>query len=132
MQKKPPFDKAPVGKPPFEEMPVGPNGRKKRFAPAGGHGPRGRFMEKPKLKDSKGTILRLLGYLKHVKWHLIIALTALLGSSIAGLSAPKISGNLIDSLLQGDVNALWKCGGLLALAYIVSSAFSWLQQIRLV
>ena len=50
--------------------------RKKRFAPAGGpggpggrgpggpgRGPGGRFMEKPKLKDSKGTILRLLGYI---------------------------------------------------------------------
>ena len=55
---KPPFDKLPVGKPPFdkppfEEAPVGPNGKKKRFAPAGGpgggRGPHGRFMEKPKL-----------------------------------------------------------------------------------
>lgn len=141
---KPPFDKPPVGKPPFdkppfEEAPVGPNGKKKRFAPAGGpggpgggRGPHGRFMEKPKLKDGKGTILRLLSYLKHVKWYLVIALTALLGSSIAGLSAPKISGNLIDSLVQGDVSALWRCGALLAIAYVISSAFSWLQQIMLV
>ena len=59
--------------------------RKKRFAPAAapmggrrGPGPAGRFMEKPKLKDSKGTILRLLGYLKYVKWYLITALSALL------------------------------------------------------
>ena len=83
--------------------------RKKRFAPAsapmggrGGRGPAGRFMEKPKLKDGKGTILRLLGYLKYVKWYLITALSALLFSSVATLSAPKISGNLIDSLIQGD------------------------------
>ncbi len=110
--------------------------KKKRFAPAGGpgggRGPHGRFMEKPKLKDGKGTILRLLGYLKYVKWNLIVALTALLGASIAGLSAPKISGNLIDSLVRGDLSGLWKCGALLAFAYIISSAFSWLQQMMLV
>ena len=110
--------------------------RKKRFAPAGGppgdRGPHGRFMEKPKLKDGKGTILRLLGYLKHVKWQLALALTGLLGASIATLSAPKISGNLIDSLVAGDASGLWRCGGLLAAAYLISTVFSWVQQIMLV
>ena len=112
--------------------------RKKRFAPAaapmGGRGGRGggRFMEKPKLKDGKGTILRLLGYLKYVKWYLITALLALLFSSIATLSAPKISGNLIDSLIDGEYNILWKYGAMLAGVYFVGQAFHWLQQIMLV
>ena len=66
--------------------------RPQRFAPAGGPGrgpgpggPGARFMEKPKLKDGRGTILRLLGYLKHVKWQLTAALSALLISTAATL-----------------------------------------------
>ncbi len=113
--------------------------RKKRFAPAAapmggrrGPGPGGRFMEKPKLKDGKGTILRLLSYLKHVKWHLATALCALLFSSVATLSAPKISGNLIDSLIGGNYSILWKYGVMLAAVYFIGQAFHWLQQIMLV
>ncbi|MBQ3079952.1 MAG: ABC transporter ATP-binding protein [Clostridia bacterium] len=81
-----------------------PAGKKRRFAPAqgsGGHGPRGPrgpMGEKPKLKNTKGTILRLAGYLTAVKLPLILALLALLGSTVATLITPYVSGRLIDVL----------------------------------
>lgn len=118
--------------------------RKKRFAPAGGpsgpgpgpggpgRGPHGRGMEKTKLKNGKGTIIRLLSYLKHVKWQLIFSLIALLFSSVASLSAPRISGNLIDALVAKDLNALWQLGAFLLAAYLISTVFSWIQQMLLV
>ncbi len=69
--------------------------------PQGGHGPRGGGrgkMEKAKVKNAKGTILRLLKYLSQVKVPLILALLALLGSTIASLVSPLVSGQLIDIL----------------------------------
>ncbi len=76
--------------------------RKRRFNAAQGgmgHGPRGAMtMEKPKIKDAKGTVLRLLKYLSKVKIPLIGALLALLGSTIATLITPRVSGWLIDTL----------------------------------
>ena len=55
---------------------MGPGGRGPgrgpgRGGPGGPHG--ARFGEKVKLKNAKGTIFRLLGYLRHVKVALILA-----------------------------------------------------------
>ncbi len=77
--------------------------KKHRFAPApgfhgNGRGPHGMRGEKPKLKNAKGTILRLLRYLTAVRLPLIGALIALLGSTVATLITPYISGRLIDVL----------------------------------
>lgn len=81
--------------------------KKRRFAPAQGgfpgRGP-GRGMigkEKPKIKNAKGTIARLLKYLLGVKWELIFALVALLLATATSLITPTISGNIIDILKQG-------------------------------
>jgi len=63
----------------------------------GGRGARGR-MEKPKVKNAKGTIIRLFKYLSAVKVPLILALVALMGSTIASLVTPMVSGRLIDTL----------------------------------
>ena len=83
------------------------DGKKRRFAPAEGNsfgrgpGPRGSGKPKPKVKDAKGTILRLFKYLAGVKWELIFALLALVLSTITGLITPKISGNIINILNEG-------------------------------
>ena len=69
-----------------------------------GPGP-GMPMEKVKLKNTKGTVIRLLSYLKNVKYELIIAMLALIGSTVATLITPKISGDLIDVLATyGGIN----------------------------
>lgn len=62
--------------------------------PRGGHG----RMEKPKVKNAKGTIVRLFKYLSAVKVPLILALLALMGSTVASLVTPMVSGRLIDTL----------------------------------
>ena len=86
---------------------LSPDGKKRRFAPAqggggrGGHGggPRGPMRgEKVKVKDARGTIRRLIGYLAAVKFPLIGALLALIGSTVAALISPRVSGRLIDAL----------------------------------
>jgi ATP-binding cassette subfamily B multidrug efflux pump len=100
-----------------------------------GHGPghgSGMPGQKVKLKDGKKTFLRLLGYLKHVKLYLIGAMAALLLSSVASLAAPRVSGQLVDALIAKDGDMLLKMVAFMALLYIVSSLFSWLQQIWLV
>lgn len=90
--------------------------RKHRYAAAqasgGGHGPGGRrFGEKVKLKNTKGTIVRMLGYLKHVKLALTLAIVFLLLSTIAMLISPKISGDIVDVLANG-VSVLIKQGSI--------------------
>ncbi len=111
------------------------NGRKKRFAPAAsqmGHGPgRGRFMEKPKVKNARGTLLRLLSYLKYVRVPLIIALTALLLSSIANLTAPRVAGRIIDAIVERNIPALRDNALILLGIYLVSMAFSAAQALTL-
>ena len=67
----------------------------------GGHGPRGprgRGMGAPKLKNTKGTVIRLLGYLKYVKFEMIGALCALIFSTACTLITPVVSGQMIDLL----------------------------------
>ncbi|MBQ5771807.1 MAG: hypothetical protein IIW08_11615, partial [Clostridia bacterium] len=71
-----------------------PGGRGPGHGPGG---PRGK-MEKPKVKNAKGTIIRLFRYLSAVKLPLILALLALLGSTVASLVTPMVSGRIIDTL----------------------------------
>ena len=77
------------------EMPMrgGPGG-------PGPRGPRGRGMGAPKLKNTKGTILRLLGYVRYVKFEMMGAIAALILSTACTLITPAVSGQLIDLLSQ--------------------------------
>jgi len=85
----------------FGAAKMGPGGRGPGGGPRHGRGP----MEKVKLKNAKGTIVRLLGYLRHVWVELVIAALALIISTVATLVTPKISGDLIDVLsTYGGVN----------------------------
>ena len=58
----------------------------------------GRMGAKPKVNDAKGTLLRLMKYLKHVWVQMAVAIIMLLLSTVATLITPKISGELIDLL----------------------------------
>ena len=86
---------------------VSPDGKKRRFAPAQGGmpgrgpGPRGTGQPKPKIKNAKGTIVRLLKYLAGVKWEMIFALSALILTTVTTLITPTISGRIIDILNEG-------------------------------
>lgn len=116
-----------------KNMPVNPgidtsfDGKKRRFAPAAGgmghgpgpRGPRGP-MQKVKVKNAKGTIVRLLSYLKGVRWELICALLALVGSTVASLITPTISGNIINILKDGEGSAAIAVAGSFG-AYVLTA-----------
>ena len=76
--------------------------KKRRYAPAEmggrGHGPGPRGMERVKVKDARGVVRRLSGYLTKVRLPLIAAILALIGSTVTSLLTPRVSGSLIDAL----------------------------------
>ena len=61
-----------------------------------GPGPRG--MERARVKDARGVVRRLSGYLTKVRLPLIAAILALIGSTVTSLLTPRVSGSLIDAL----------------------------------
>ncbi len=154
--KKPPFDGKMPPMPPMD--PPQPGKRKHRYAPAQmggrggrghGPGPGGRFGEKVKLKNTKGTVLRTLGYLKHVKVPMALAFLALVLSTVASLISPKVSGDIVDVLAQGVMaiqehgvipaeiraelaSALGKSIAWMLALYVASSCFSLAQSLLLV
>ncbi len=123
-----------------------------------GGGPMGSFARGPvvKAKDFKGTLRRLLNYLKPQKMNFILVFIFAIMSTIFNIVGPKISGNAITRLVEGIVgkytamaqNAeLLKAGGsanipvpgidfqyignillLLLGLYLISSLFAFLQQ----
>ena len=76
--------------------------KKRRYAPAEmdgrGHGPGPRGMERARVKDARGVVRRLSGYLTKVRLPLIAAILALIGSTVTSLLTPRVSGSLIDVL----------------------------------
>ncbi|HJF34292.1 MAG TPA: ABC transporter ATP-binding protein/permease [Sporosarcina psychrophila] len=107
------------------------------MGPGGGN----MMMAGKKAKDFKGTLRRLIGYLKPRRNALIAVFFAAILSTIFMIAGPKIMGNAITELFEGaygkltgisgaaiDFNAIGKLLLLLAGLYVVSSLFSYLQQ----
>lgn len=99
------------------------------------------MMTGQKAKDFKGTLKRLLGYLKPRRNHLLIVLFAAIMSTIFTIIGPKITGDTITILFEGAYGKFHgipgaaidfaKIGQLLLILiglYIVSSLFSFIQQ----
>lgn len=108
-----------------------------------GHGPGGgnMMMMGQKAKDFKGTLKRLLIYLKPRRNQLIAVFFAAILSTIFMIVGPKIMGNAITELFEGAYGKLQGVPGaaidfetigriLLVLAglYVLSSIFSYVQQ----
>lgn len=94
-----------------------------------------------KAKDFKGTLRRLIGYLKPRRNSLIAVFFAAILSTVFMIAGPKIMGNAITELFEGaygkltgvpgagiDFGAIGKLLLLLAGLYVVSSLFSYIQQ----
>ncbi|MGL4335878.1 MAG: ABC transporter ATP-binding protein [Turicibacter sp.] len=110
----------------------------------------GMKFEKP--KDFKGTLKRLGGYLKPYKMQLVIILAAAIASTIFSIIGPKIMGKITTELFRplqermmqqemikqgmtnlpdvagADFNYIWKIIVTLITIYLVSAAFSYIQQ----
>lgn len=119
----------------------------KKSQSGGGHpaGPGGgnmmMMMGGQKAKNFKGTLGRLLTYLKPRSNQLIAVFIAAILSTIFAIVGPKIMGNAITELFEGayakmtgvpgaaiDFDAIGKLLLLLAALYLISSLFTYIQQ----
>ncbi|MEH7335985.1 ABC transporter ATP-binding protein [Neobacillus drentensis] len=112
------------------------------FGPGGrGFGPGGMGMPVQKAKDFKGTLKRLIGYLKPHKFQLLAVLVTAIISTIFAIVSPKIMGKATTKLFEGLMKKLSGVPGakidfdyigqiilLLIGLYILSAIFSYIQQ----
>ncbi|WP_442602274.1 ABC transporter ATP-binding protein [Paenibacillus sp. KN14-4R] len=101
----------------------------------------GMGMPTQKAKNFKGSLKRLMGYLKPRKYQLIgVFITAII-STIFAILSPKILGNATTKLFEGvmgkmqripgahiDFSAILQILGVLAALYLISALFSYIQQ----
>ncbi|MGG1553151.1 ABC transporter ATP-binding protein [Paenibacillus ferrarius] len=105
----------------------------------GGAGGMGRPVQKA--KDFKGTLKRLLSYLKPFRVSISIVLIASILSTVFGIVSPKLMGNATTKLFEGAMAKMKGVAGakidfdgilhiilILAVLYIVSSALMYVQQ----
>ena len=111
-----------------------------RRGPGSGLGPM--IMPTEKAKDFKGTLKRLLGYLKPFKYHLfVVGITSILGTGFSVVS-PKIMGKITTELFSGTTQRLQGISDstidfgyilniLLTLCglYMLSAFFNYIQQV---
>ncbi|ANS76195.1 ABC transporter [Paenibacillus yonginensis] len=116
--------------------------------PRGGRGPmgpggggRGMGMPVQKAKDFKGTLLRLMKYLKPYRFKLsIVFITAIL-STVFSIYGPKVLGHATTKLFEGligkaqgvpgahiDFEGIWRIVLELVGLYLLSAIFSYIQQ----
>lgn len=120
----------------------GQNHRRPRIGVGGGHHGFGRPVEKA--KDFRGTLRRLVRYVRpHYKQMMVVFVMAIL-STAANLASPKIMGKAITKLFAGAMEKLQGVPGatidfayvgriliILAGLYLFSALFSYLQQIMM-
>ena len=104
-----------------------------------GRGPR---TSGEKVKDFKGTLIRLSRYLKPYRVGLSVVIVAAITSVIFSIISPKIMAKITDELfrpmlerIQGnmtpspiDFNYIWNIVVILIILYVISAAFNYLQQ----
>ncbi|PEQ95021.1 ABC transporter [Bacillus sp. AFS006103] len=115
--------------------------RKPGPGPGGGFGPMGMGMPVQKAKNFKGTLNRLISYLKPFKLQLLSVLVTAIISTIFAIVSPKIMGKATTKLFEGLMMKLKGVPGakidfdyigqiiiLLIGLYILSAIFAYLQQ----
>lgn len=88
----------------------------------------GAVSQKP--RDTKGTLLRLWGYLAQHKWMVAVALLLTIGSNLLALVGPMLSGFAIDAIGTAaggvDFEKVFLYCGLMGLFYLASSVLSYI------
>ncbi|MEH7481532.1 ABC transporter ATP-binding protein, partial [Neobacillus drentensis] len=115
--------------------------RKPGPGPGGGFGPMGMGMPVQKAKNFKGTLNRLISYLKPYKLQLLSVLITAIISTIFAIVSPKIMGKATTKLFEGLMMKLRGVPGakidfeyigqiiiLLIGLYILSAIFAYIQQ----
>jgi ATP-binding cassette, subfamily B, multidrug efflux pump len=92
-----------------------------------------------KAKDFKGTLKRLIGYLKYYKLSIILVIIAAMLSALFSIISPKILGEATTKIFEGvmlkmrvqggiDFNFIGRLIIILIILYIISSIFNYMQQ----
>ncbi|MFP5111773.1 ABC transporter ATP-binding protein [Bacillaceae bacterium C204] len=113
----------------------------RRPGPGGGFGPMGMGMPVQKAKNFKGTLNRLISYLKPYKLQLLAVLITAIISTIFSIVSPKILGKATTRLFEGlmlklrgvpgakiDFDYIGQIIILLIGLYILSAIFAYIQQ----
>jgi ATP-binding cassette subfamily B multidrug efflux pump len=96
------------------------------FRPGGG--PMGMFREVEKSKNTRGTLIRLWGYLRRQRWVLIGTSVLVVITSAVDLLGPYLMGIAIDLYIDtGDLVGLSRLAILMVATYFVASAGTWMQ-----
>jgi ATP-binding cassette, subfamily B, multidrug efflux pump len=117
----------------------GPGMNPMGFGPRGG--PAGMMMKGQKAKNFKGTLRRLVGYLRPHRFSLLIVLLTAVLSTVFSILGPKIMGEATTKLFEGlmgkikgvpgasiDYDAIARILLTLAVLYVVSAIFGYIQQ----
>lgn len=110
----------------------------KHGRPGPGHGPHGGMAPGEKVKDFKGTMKKLMGYMGRYKIGIVFVILFAIGGTVFNIVGPKILGKATTEIFEGLVRKVSggtgidfeKIGeiliGLLCL-YLLSAAFSFIQ-----
>jgi ATP-binding cassette subfamily B protein len=95
----------------------------------GGAGPKGRIhIQAEKMKDPKGTLLRIWNYMEIQKLGLLLSTLFVILSSLLSLLGPYYIGVIIDHyIIPKDVSGTVRMAGMLLGIYFAASLFTWLQ-----
>lgn len=104
----------------------------------GGHGGARKMMPGEKAKDFKGTMGKLLGYLKNFLPGIVLVLVCAAASTVFSIFGPKILGQATTKLFEGLIAMLTGSGGIdfgaiaqilifLTCLYLISSLLSYVQ-----
>lgn len=89
------------------------------------------YAPKAKMKNSKETLNRLWGYLRHQKNQLILVIFLIVTSTVLTLVGPYLIGRAIDTMVKGrgmvDFGRLTMIALTLLVIYALTSLMSWLQ-----
>lgn len=120
-------------------QPGGPLGRGPGRGPMGGPPHLAMPLEKP--QDFRGTLKKLMAYITPHRWHLLAIFSMTIISTLFGVISPKIMGKATTKLFAGlmaklahvpgasvDFGYIWNIIVALAILYVVSALFSYLQQ----
>ncbi|HEX7435056.1 MAG TPA: ABC transporter ATP-binding protein, partial [Anaerolineaceae bacterium] len=103
------------------------------FPGPGRGGPMGFMREAEKSKDTRGTLIRLTGYLKRQKWLLVGVAFLVILTSLVDLMGPYLMGLAIDSYIgKANLPGLGRLIGLMIVTYLFAAGGTWLQNYLMV
>jgi ATP-binding cassette subfamily B multidrug efflux pump len=93
----------------------------------------GFMREAEKSKDTRGTLIRLTGYLKRQKWLLVGVAFLVILTSLVDLMGPYLMGLAIDSYIgKANLPGLGRLIGLMIVTYLFAAGGTWLQNYLMV